>query len=253
MKRNASKVLAVAGALLSFTLATASAATYTFEGTVADENSFLNGSDVSGSYLIDGATFGNNYGTFPGGYYWSGFGFSNTTDVSTPGLPNQYSSYAGSGAGGSATYAVSSVFDTSTISFGSDVDVVGASFTNTTYAALVILNGDLDFGTEAFTEGDWFKLTVTGYLDNESTSSVEFYLADYRDGALIVQGWEYVDLSSLGTVDQLQFALTSSDVGPFGMNTPAYFAMDNLTVVPEPGTLVLAFVGGLGLLTRRRR
>ena len=56
---------------------------------------------------------------------------------------------------------------------------------------------------------------------------------------------------------QLTFTLESSDNGPFGMNTPAYFALDNLTVVPvpEPGALAL-FGGGLlgiGLIGLRRR
>ena len=39
------------------------------------------------------------------------------------------------------------------------------------------------------------------------------------------------------------------------MNTPAYFALDNLAVtsVPEPETLVLTGLGGLALLAMRKR
>jgi hypothetical protein len=46
----------------------------------------------------------------------------------------------------------------------------------------------------------------------------------------------------------LEFSLSSSDIGSYGMNTPAYFALD--MVVPEPGTLVLLALGGV--LLRRK-
>ena len=38
-----------------------------------------------------------------------------------------------------------------------------------------------------------------------------------------------MDLSSLGSVKTLNFSMESSDVGDYGMNTPAYFCMDNFT------------------------
>ena len=86
------------------------------------------------------------------------------------------------------------------------------------------------------------------------TGEVEFYLADYRfadNGEdYIVDTWEYIDLSSLGAVKSLEFGLSSSDVGDFGMNTPAYFALD--TVVPEPSSMALMVFGSL-LISRRRK
>jgi hypothetical protein len=82
-------------------------------------------------------------------------------------------------------------------------------------------------------------------------------LADYRGGSVLLNDWQHVDFSPLGTVDELRFGLSSSDNSEFGgfsyMNTPAYFAMDNLLAVPEPGTILLGVSGGLGLLLRRRR
>jgi hypothetical protein len=73
---------------------------------------------------------------------------------------------------------------------------------------------------------------------------VDFYLADYRftDNSedYIVDEWTWVDLSSLGAVDSLSFTLTSSDVGQFGMNTPAYFCMDNVFAAdPMVSTIVV--------------
>ena len=71
------------------------------------------------------------------------------------------------------------------------------------------------------------------YNGNMVNDSVEFYLADYRfsDNSqdYIVTTWEWVDLTSLGNVDSLVFNLSSSDNGTFGMNTPAFFCMDDFT------------------------
>ncbi|MEL7532419.1 MAG: DUF4465 domain-containing protein, partial [Bacteroidota bacterium] len=66
---------------------------------------------------------------------------------------------------------------------------------------------------------------------NLSTDSVDFYLADYRftDNTqdYIVKDWVWLDLTSLGDADSLLFGLSSSDTGVSGMNTPAYFCIDN--------------------------
>jgi hypothetical protein len=71
---------------------------------------------------------------------------------------------------------------------------------------------------------------------------VDFYLADYRfadsNDDYIVDSWRQVDLSSLGHATRVTFALSSSDVGMFGMNTPAYFAVDQ--IVLDDGTLPAA-------------
>jgi hypothetical protein len=69
--------------------------------------------------------------------------------------------------------------------------------------------------------------------------SVDFYLADYRDSIAandyIVRDWRWVDLQPLGVVDSLEFHLSSTDTaGGFGMNNPAYFAMDNFTAYGLP-------------------
>ena len=61
---------------------------------------------------------------------------------------------------------------------------------------------------------------------------MDVYLADYRfaDNSLdyILDTWTFVDLKPLGEVATLEFALSSSDTGDFGMNTPAYFCLDTL-------------------------
>ena len=76
----------------------------------------------------------------------------------------------------------------------------------------------------------------------------------------VVDTWELVDLSPLADdTRRLEFNLESTDVGPFGPNTPFYFAADNLVisdvqdaVVPEPSSLAaLLFAALIGLATLR--
>ena len=92
----------------------------------------------------------------------------------------------------------------------------------------------------------------------ERLGQVEFYLADYRDGsAAAVDDWVWVDLTTLGYVERLEFEMSSTDAGPFGMNTPAFFAVDDLTFVPvpEPQSPLLWGVALLSvmLVSRRRQ
>ncbi|MBQ7632159.1 MAG: DUF4465 domain-containing protein [Paludibacteraceae bacterium] len=103
--------------------------------------------------------------------------------------------------------------------------VPGFYVTNSVYAYASITKGD--WSGPAFGDDDWFLLTVTGSLEGKAVNTaVEFYLAK---GKSVVTDWTYVDLSSLGKVDELYFELSGSRTDPvWGLNTPAYFAFDNL-------------------------
>jgi hypothetical protein len=117
------------------------------------------------------------------------------------------------------------------------------------------------FGGDSGNEKDFFKLEIQGFRGTAATGSVDFFLADYRfdnnSQDYLVDQWTRVNLSSLGPVDSLQFALSSSDVGQFGMNTPAYFAMDRIefSAVPEPSSIALLGSAGAAawLLKRSKR
>jgi len=201
-------------------------------------------------FTTSGATFHNIFSNFGGGCCWQGWAYSQTTDTTTPGFANQYSAIAGSGAFGNATYGVAftggqvgAQGPVSRISFDHDVPVLGAFFTNTTYAALSMRDGDSfakKFGGASGNDPDYFILTITG-RDSHGviTGSVDFALADYRfaDHALdyIVTDWTFVDLSSLGSVSALEFSLDSSDKAFGFLNTPSYFALDDLVIAHEPG------------------
>ncbi len=253
---------------LAFTIAafvlssSAIAATSTFDDlALAPESHFF--PRVSTSFSSGAATFNHNFNDWGGDCCHTDWVYSNRTDTTTEGFMNQHSAVAGGGAEGSANYAIANV-GAPVAGFAGPVAVQGAWFTNTTYAALSMLNGDgfaKKFGGADGSEADWFKLTVIG-LDGvgQNTGSVDFMLADFRfddpSQDYIVTDWRWLDLSGLGVVSGLQFALSSSDSGAFGINTPAYFAMDSLTVsaVPEPGqaAILLAGLALVGAVTRRR-
>ncbi len=230
----------------------------------------------SGNYPVDGVggtgevtsfvSRGVRFSNFSDGDwgFWEGFAYSNMSDTTTPGYANQYSAYTGTGYNaGDDIYAVGYVgFSTiPTVTFESETLVAGGYFTNTTYAALAMLNGEgsaKKFGGPSGDDPDWFVLTITG-RDSQAnvTGAVDFYLADYRfaDNSrdYIVDTWQFVDLTSLGAVSSIELTLSSSDVGQYGMNTPAYFAMDNLVLVPEPSTAVLLAAGAVVMCLRKKR
>ena len=176
------------------------------------------------------------------GDYWEGIAASTWTDTTTPGYENQYSAIPGGGEGGSATYGVAYTGGYNVgaeLRFpdaGAGVTVAGLYITNTTFAYLSMRDGDSfakKFGGESGADPDYLLLTIEGIgAGGASTGEVPFYLADYRPATAaedyLVDEWTFVDLTSLGEVVGLRFALESTDVGEFGMNTPAYFALDSI-------------------------
>lgn len=89
-----------------------------------------------------------------------------------------------------------------------------------------------------FTDKDTLALIITAINNQyvEVGKSVVYHLA--VDGKFN-QGWEKVDLSTLDACAGLSFRMTSTDSslsdwdGVIYMNTPAYFALDGLTISTE--------------------
>lgn len=122
---------------------------------------------------------------------------------------------------------------TLTMSDGLPHQVKGAYFNLNSYPYYCIEYGDAY--ARAFNNGDKFTLTVHGIAADETEKTVDVTLASYTNGNLTInRGWKYVDLSALGAVNQLYFTMSSTDIGEWGMNTPAYFCMDKLSVASDP-------------------
>ena len=174
------------------------------------------------------------YDTSWGGFWSYGFAYSNMTDSVTSGFGNQYSAKAASGYGGSAKYAVAYGQTNKVFLLGAAAGqpVNGVYVTNTTYAYNSMRDGDMF--SRKFHNGDWFKLSVKGYSGGVlHPTVVSMYLANFLfpDTTMnyIVKDWQYVNLAPLGAVDSLEFSLSSTDNSMWGMNTPAYFCLDNFS------------------------
>ena len=216
-----------------------------FENFNLADDSHLNGSDGSEEFESGNVILPVDYISGTGWEAWSGFSISNKKDTGTPGPDNQYSAITGKGVQNSPTYAVSYAFDPVVLKLNDNAigqPIEGLYITNSTWAYWSMKDGDnvaKKFGGITGSDPDWFKVTFKAYRSGFLLNNgVDFYLADYQsdDDAddYIHFTWEWVDLTSLGNVDSLQISLSSSDVGGFGMNTPAYFCIDNVTTASEP-------------------
>ena len=219
---------------LFFTITTNAQSVAKFDDLTLAPESFWNGSDESGSFKSSDVTFLNLYNT--SWQSWSGFAFSNTTDITTAGYGNQYSAITGKGFDQSANYAVCYPSPSAELGITLPGKISGFYVTNSTYAYLSMKNGDAfakKFGGEAGNDPDYFKLMIeTTDANGQSVDTLDFYLADFRSADnskdYILNNWTWVDLSEMKLTGNLRFSLSSSD-NSFGfMNTPGYFCMDDL-------------------------
>lgn len=81
-----------------------------------------------------------------------------------------------------------------------------------------------------FPADGYYMLTVTGYNGGVQTGTVNCYLVDWRNAAnkKTLTDWEWLDLTSLGSVDEINFNVYSDDLYYGWLNIPAYFCFDNL-------------------------
>ncbi len=238
---------------------------------------------TTGYFVSGGNSFNNvidpTYGT------WSGFAISSQTNVANPGTgsgdynyqflaatgmlpPNPTTPIPAAGADNSLTYAVGFTYpfgadpfhpSASIVNLAPGSSPVSVEVTNTAYDVLSMTYGD-GIG-KVFGPNDFLKLTIQGYSLSDGQGSavgkeLDFCLAS---NGSIVTTWHSLDLSQFVGAASLVFGLESSDNDPmYGINTPAEFALDNLTVstpsvVPEPSSFLLCLSGiGIGSLVLRR-
>lgn len=168
-----------------------------------------------------------------GGYYWSGFAISactGTTFTDAYAGADQYNCVVGKAKSGNNFLVAQQAYGIECISFSEPVTVNGFSYTNSAVAVNSIVNGD-DYEAP-FTKEDWLKCTVIATRSNSSTVTFDIDLA--KDGDY-VKTWQTTEgMEKVFTdVVSLSFAFSGSRNGEWGLNTPAYFCMDDLEVTPS--------------------
>lgn len=225
-------------------------ANITFEDVDLQGATYYNGADEAGLIATAGDfSFMNYYD--PGYGSWNGFAVSATrSDIYTGnwGDDSQFNSCVAGGMqsekfaiGYYSEYNVWMDDQYPEIYATKNIKPEYAYITNTAWAVKSMTEGD-DYAKK-FDETDWLKLTISGMVFDEeeedyvAQASVDFYLA--KDGK-IVDEWTKVDLTPLGVCEFIRFTMDSSDKSYGMMNTPAYFALDNMkaSVTDDPTTAI---------------
>lgn len=112
---------------------------------------------------------------------------------------------------------------------------------NTTYTYLTMKNGNAYTAGSLEDQKGWFKVVFIALnaAGEPTGKKVEYYLANYdaaknAESGLTNQirtGWNQINLSDLGeSVCSVAINFEGSDTGDYGLNTPAYVALDDLDV-----------------------
>ena len=176
------------------------------------------------------------------GSYWDGFTLSK---VAEEGGSNPFACVAKGGLKGEGTpYIVGYYSEYTAASLGHSTNILG--FNEEYYPKEIYVCQDNntfyslthgDSYAKKFTAKDTLALIISG-INNlyEELTSVTYYLAV---DSVFNQAWTKVDLTPLGKCAALSFRMTSTDCSYGYMNTPAYFALDALTVSSESTTTAI--------------
>lgn len=221
--------------------------------------SLIDNQQYGGDLLYKGATYSwydeatdLEHANIAGGYEWEGVYYytasafmavSNylSTDYTENGSSMEQLTVYGSAMHSGSNCVVCNGYKSSygdnrpTLSFHNDAAYIESVWVaNTTYFYNVALNGN-DFAKPLTTESVWVR--ATGYtLDAEGSevegSSLDFYL--YKAGKAAFEGWSKWNLSALGKVNKIKFDVQwNGEGGADAFMHPAYFALDDITVVKE--------------------
>ena len=210
-----------------------------FESANLPLDTFRNGFDTDNQpFVFEGVEFPSVWNPDFGGFWQSGWAVSTRTDTVNGTFTNLYSAAPGSG-NDSPTYLVGQQLAGFRIPGEAEAGrCVSAVVTNTTYGATVIRDGNdfsKPFGGDDGTDPDFFDLTMRLYLGAMIQDSVTFPLADFRSDNpnedFIVRDWTHIDYLDGETVfDSISFRMNSSDTSGGFINTPLFFALDELHI-----------------------
>lgn len=219
--------------------------TETFESYISpkDSGTVLNGSNGTKSINIFSlSTMYLGWDTSFGGYWaknWAVSSVINNTIEASNYTKHLYAASPGWGASGygDRVFTVGQNFAGIGLNNPSDkYTITSIQISNSTFAFNSMKFGDA-FGKKfKHTDRDSFVLIIHGFNNQKEVSTQHLVLADFRDADTtknyILRTWKKVNFNKLE--DSLNFELVSSDNGMFGMNTPAFFVMDDLELnVPD--------------------
>lgn len=213
-----------------------------------------NAEEVSGAYGTEWV------GTFKSGSYefvnsvnpawgsWMGCSYSNMTATTFESYDkDQWNSAVGHGANGSANYGVlygsSLPMEVIKVADAPEGRVIkGMNITNSAWVVECVKKGN--GSAQKFAQGSWFKVIFTGTKADESTASVEYYLADYRSENeadwTCLTDWAWIDLSSLGKVVSLSISFDGTDKSYGYLSTSTYVCIDNVGCEKNTSTGIAA-------------
>lgn len=183
---------------------------------------------VSGSFAFDTERHTSTW--------WGGFALSNQTSTVFESYADQFKSAVGSGHN-SANYAV--VYSYTGANYAANVtnaadgaDVSGFYVTNTANNVNAYVNGDgMSTAPGGFAKGDWFKMTVNVVKADDTTASMDYYLADYRADNeadhYYLDTWQWVDLRQFGKIKKMTFGFEGTKRNAYGLTTPTYACLDD--------------------------
>jgi len=197
--------------------------------TFPDGLKYKNDSGEAGVFTEGIVSFQNSY-EYDGEWdysYWYGFAYSKMHNVTLfDYATNEFSAYVpGDSPENIFMAGFISVWDAPsiTVTFNQPVKDLSFDVANNTLAALAMKGEDPNHFAREFEEGDLFELTITV----TSTDGTEIIAINLGEGTQITNVWNPVKVET-GNITKLEFSLSSTDNGEWGMNTPAYFCIDNI-------------------------
>lgn len=237
MKNKSLKILTAVFLFTAFFTKSNAQYDFDFEDIPVDSASYINGSNGFKEYkkVSNWATIKMNTQYDTQFKYWSGgWAYSRVYDSTTKAsnFSQLYSSKGYTGAIGSKIFAVGTQGSGMKFENTQGLRYFGLHIANSTYAYNSMRLGDAfakKFGGKTGNDPDFFLLTIKTYLKGIKYDSFNYYLADFKTTLKSMNSdWVNAGWILSEELDSVSFHLSSSDVGSFGMNTPAYFTIDNV-------------------------
>lgn len=207
-----------------------------------DEDSFMAGGMILSQW---------NYRTNKVGETSADWWYSYKNQCSVYNTASTDGANSGAGANGSNTFALINGYDdpnsfspAASFEFTSSAEYLVESIDICPNSYLYgVVTGGNDFGSTTavslINSKGWFKILAYGFdaagNPTNGGNPVEKYVCDYRDEAspkiAIATVWQTWDLSALGKVNKVKFDFDGSDKNNYGLLTPTYMCVDNVSLI----------------------